>query len=244
MRERLESYKPSALIKTFRKSPPEFFCRTATADRKAVDIVWTQQVYRRRRDAFHPKPDEVWLDLGSHIGAFSVLAHRYGADVVAVEAHPDNVKLTRANLERNGLQHPTILSGAVVPDEFRRDMVDLHCTGSHRRNSIARSRRTSTALPVPALKMTQLVDEFRPDGVKMSVEGAEIQILHSWEIPEFVRYTVVEWNFATDNRLHTLASGFERLASRYRNVDMSRKPDISKRTHDGWPRNIYLYGWD
>lgn len=245
MGEGLAIYVPKGPRKLVDAFLPEFLIRPHSTDVKAIEAVWSKQAYRRHRDGFQPEPGDVWLDIGSHVGAFGVMAHKFGAEVISVEAEESNVAMTATNLELNGVSNPQVIEAACVPDEFIGDKATLYVSpDSTRRHSIARQRNTSTQVEVPAVKISTLVDEYRPDGVKLSIEGAEIQMLHSWEIPECVRYVVVEWNFEMDDRLHTLASGFERLASRYRKVDMSKKVNISKPKYDLFPANVHLYGWE
>lgn len=233
---------PRRLVDQFR---PEFQVRAASTDIKAIEGVWSKDCYRMHREGFQPKPGEVWLDIGSNVGAFGVLAHHFGAKVVSVEADRDNANMTAANLEHNNIENAQVLEAAVVPNEFRGEKVILHTLPENqRRHSIAREGRDTVAVEVQAVKIDSIVDQIRPDGVKISIEGAEIQLLQSWEIPSFVHYVVVEWNFKMDNRIHTLARGFERLAARFRKVDMSKQINFTKPTYDLFPANVHLYGWD
>lgn len=241
----LELYVPRGPKKLVDKFRPEFQVRAESTDIKAIEGVWSRDSYRLHRDGFQPKPGEVWLDVGSNVGAFGVLAHCFGAKVVAVEACGDNANMTAANLQHNGAEDAQVLEMAVVPNEYRGDRVILHTMpGNQRRHSIAREYRDSIPVEVQAVKIDDLVDEIRPEGVKISIEGAEIQLLQNWEPPPFVHYVAVEWNFKMDNKIHTLAKGFERLASRFRKVDMSKKVNFQKPTYDLFPANVHLYGWD
>ena len=245
MEEGLEPYIPKGPRKLVDHYRPKFQIRTGSHDEKAIETVWARNSYRRHRDGFQPKPGELWLDIGANVGAFGVMAHKFGAEVVSIEPEPSNATLCASNLEFNGIDNPEVLEVAVVPDVFVGDWVTLFTSKeSHRRHSIARPRRDSVELKVPARTLASLVDEFRPDGIKMSIEGAEIQILQNLELPGFVHYLVAEWNFQTDNRLHTLAQGFERMAARYRKVEMSKKVNFTRPTFDFYPASIHLYGWD
>ena len=245
MGEGVQLYTPRGPRKLVEKFRPQFQVREDSTDTKAIEGVWSKDCYRMHRDGFQPKPGEMWLDVGSNVGAFGALAHYFGAEVVAVEPEKDNAAMTATNLELNGNDNAQVLEAAVVPNEFRGEKVILHTLpDNQRRHSIAREGRDTVAVEVQAVKIDSIVDQIRPDGVKISIEGAEIQLLQSWEIPPFVHYVVVEWNFKMDNRLHTLARGFERLAARFRKVDMSKQINFTKPTYDLFPANVHLYGWD
>lgn len=246
MTQELELYIPRGPKKLVDKFGPKFQVRKGSSDVRAVEGVWSKNSYRVHRDGFQPKPGDVWLDIGANVGAFGAMAHFFGAEVVSVEAEASNVPLCAANLELNGVDQPIVIEQAVVPDEYVGDNVSLFVhPESTRRHSIARERKISHEVQVPARKISSLLDEYRPDGLKMSIEGAEIQILTGWdEIPKHLHYLVVEWNFEMDNRLHTLAQGFERLAARFRKVHMSKKLNFGKATYDFYPANVHLFGWD
>ena len=62
---------------------------------------------------FHPSPGDTVIDVGAHIGLFSLRAASAGARVLAVEPNPSTVGVLRANVESNGFTEVTIRSVAV-----------------------------------------------------------------------------------------------------------------------------------
>jgi len=68
-------------------------------DTAVVEEVWQENVYRLGPDSCAGLPV---IDVGAHIGAFSLLAlHRGATKVFAVEAHPDNFATLERNIARN-----------------------------------------------------------------------------------------------------------------------------------------------
>jgi len=64
-------------------------------------------------------PGSVAVDVGANIGYMTLAAaHAVGPTglVIAIEPHPDNLKLLRANLTRNGLAHNVRVIGAAAWD--------------------------------------------------------------------------------------------------------------------------------
>ena len=109
------------------------------------------------------------LDLGTHIGSFTLAAAAMGYEVIGVEASPQNAFLLRASLERNGF-----------------DRVDAgQCGGSDRPglSSFPREGHTVTwgcrdqvitTVSVPAVRIDDLMAERgwdRVDFLKMDIEG-------------------------------------------------------------------------
>src|SRR5690606_2136755 len=115
------------------------------------------------------------LDLGANIGAFSVLAGKLGADVVAVEPQPDNYSHLTENLSLNGLSHDRVRAlpvacwkhsdGVTISGEYGGTCVDTQ--GTH----------------VPTLTLGELVEAAgrQIDLMKVDVEGSEYAILRDTE---------------------------------------------------------------
>jgi FkbM family methyltransferase len=57
------------------------------------------------------------LDLGGHIGTFSLAAAALGCHVVCVEAAPDNAALLRASVARNGFDHMVVVQAVATDQE-------------------------------------------------------------------------------------------------------------------------------
>lgn len=247
MDDSMQLYVPKGPKRLVDRFKPEFFIREETSDIKAVEEVWSKNAYRRTRDGFEPKPGEFWMDLGANVGAFSVMASKFGARVAAIEAEERNVPICAANMNRNGIENPEVVHAAVVPDSFQGETVTLYVNDTPmglRRHSVLKARKKSRPVHVQAMRISDICDRWRPDGMKINIEGVEIQLLKEWEIPASLHYVVLEWSFDVDNKIITLARAFERLSARYRNVHMSKKIDFTKATYDYYPPNVYLFGWD
>jgi FkbM family methyltransferase len=117
-------------------------------------------------------PGMVFLDVGAHAGYFSVLASSIVGDqghVIAVEPHPRNLELLRANLWRHGCDNVTVLP---VAANDRRGHVRLvaHPDGLAGASMALEAGETTV---VPCGRLDDLVDHIRIDLIKIDIERGE-----------------------------------------------------------------------
>lgn len=224
---------------------PSFYVRPGTCDVKAIEEVWKHANYVRPRLGFYPEPGQKWLDLGSNIGAFAVMAAKLGADVTCVEAEPTNASICRANLELNNVR-ATVVDAAIVPDSHPEDVVVLNVNSGPmalRRHSIVQWRKGTTPLEVRAYRIGDVVRDFRPTHLKINIEGVEIPILTAWTPPDFVRGLVFEWSFEANVDMAPFRLALDRLRSRFENVRMNKGMDLSRPVADFYPPNVHVFAW-
>jgi FkbM family methyltransferase len=124
-------------------------------------------------------PGERVLDIGAHVGTFSLAAAAVGAQALAIEASPENAGLLRASAARNGFSNLTVVEAVAsdAPGEVR-----FHAHGPWGQVSLGDDDRPemAQATATAALSIADLLDalSFRPLAfVKMDVEGWELQVL-------------------------------------------------------------------
>jgi FkbM family methyltransferase len=132
-------------------------------------------------------PDDVFIDVGAHVGYFTLLASRRvgpGGSVLAIEPNPFALEQLRQNVERNGLQN-VLIERAACGDSRYMAKLYLHTESNSSMASLyAGSVAGSTAVEVPC---TPLDDLCRDRGVrrvrlvKVDVEGAEPAVLRGME---------------------------------------------------------------
>jgi FkbM family methyltransferase len=113
-------------------------------------------------------PEDLFVDVGSNVGLYSVLAHEREAEIIAVEPHPDNVARLHRNLELNGAVaevHELALSDTVGTIRFSSDL-----DSENRMDD-------QGSLEVQVDTFDRLIGDRVVAGVKIDVEGAERQVL-------------------------------------------------------------------
>jgi FkbM family methyltransferase len=112
------------------------------------------------------------LDLGTHVGTFTLTAAALGYEVVGVEASPRNASLLRASLERNGFERVRLVHAAVSD---RPGTLEFCQAGPY--GHVAAPGSWASNVAVPALAVDDLLDEHgwdRVDFIKMDIEGSEV----------------------------------------------------------------------
>lgn len=121
------------------------------------------------------RPNELFVDVGANIGAFTVLASGVaGSRTVAFEANPETFEALSRNVKLNGLQERV---KCVFAAAGRNEGEVSFTTGLGTENHIAPQQNGETATKV---KMTTLDCQVNGDSVnilKIDVEGFETEVL-------------------------------------------------------------------
>jgi len=135
------------------------------------------------------------LDLGAHIGTFSLAAAALGYEVLAVEASPQNAALLQASIEANGFRQMRVIHAAVSD---RSGVLEFCAIGPW--GHVSTPLLTTPTVCVPAVTVEQILDDHgwdRVDFVKIDIEGGEWPILDD---PRFQgvesSIIVMEWHEA------------------------------------------------
>jgi FkbM family methyltransferase len=122
------------------------------------------------------RPGTRMIDLGCHLGTFSLSAASLGAKVIAVDAATSHVELLGESAARNGFDDLHVVQG-VISDAA--GTVEFHENGIHGR--VWRDDDGAAAtIDVPAVTVDGLLDSFGWDGadlIKIDIEGGEVAAL-------------------------------------------------------------------
>jgi FkbM family methyltransferase len=119
------------------------------------------------------------LDVGAHIGTFSLAAAALGCNVLSVEASPTNAALLNASVQRNQFSRMQVRNVAASDRTGTLEFVEGGPFGF-----VANALNPSPTITVQATTLTALVAEAgwtRIDYMKLDVEGSEVAALHGLE---------------------------------------------------------------
>lgn len=157
--------------------------RPFSEDASIISDVIEQGVY----DTFHhPSPSSVVIDVGAHIGLFTLkVAKVLGKEgiVVAIEPYPENFKLLKSNIalfqRRNKGSSPVLLpQNIALGSKVCFATLFLH-KGFPGHSSIT-MKKEGPSITVPMTTLDNLIMNLgikRVDFVKIDVEGSELEVL-------------------------------------------------------------------
>lgn len=166
-------------------------------------------------DVLRSHPVRTILDIGAHVGSFTVLCHHYWPDarIVAVEPHPESFELLVRNTRHISKEKLTLVNAAVGPETGR---CILSSPVSHSRVSeyvpevweAIEPRHSDFGLQVDSISpndLWQLLNEVGIDEIdlfKLDCEGAEYLIISEFSAlghMHRIGWIRGEWHSRKDN---------------------------------------------
>lgn len=141
---------------------------------------------------------DIVVDVGAHVGVFSIKAASQAKCVLAIEPCKFNFELLVKNIRANHADNVTAVNAAVFNYNGTVNLFMQGNSGMH--STVKRSRE---AIPVTAVKLDRLLEESRFGKVtflKIDTEGAEKQVLEgaSHTITRYRPYIVMEYHTPED----------------------------------------------
>jgi FkbM family methyltransferase len=158
----------------------KFYCRVNKED------------YTTREDEivehFRPKEGDIVVDVGAHIGRYTIIASKRVGEsgkVIAIEAHPGNFEMLTRNIKLNKLTNVTALNYAVYSKESK---LKLYVPGEESGFTVYNTITTNRAktdekfIEVNANTLDYMLQQngishADIDWIKIDVEGAEFEVL-------------------------------------------------------------------
>jgi FkbM family methyltransferase len=166
----------------------EFYCRKNKDDFKTMTFHEDDILNYH----FTPKEGDVVVDVGAHIGPYTIIASKRvgaGGKVVAIEADPGNFDLLSRNIELNKLSNVLALNYAAYSKE-KKIRLYLPSAGEEsphtKYNTIMSDRArddekfvevSANTLDYLLLSKNMIKQEEKVNWIKIDVEGAEYEVL-------------------------------------------------------------------
>ncbi|MDQ3969456.1 MAG: FkbM family methyltransferase [Thermoproteota archaeon] len=162
----------------------KFYCRINNRE----DLVFMTNHEEDIIEHFTPKEGDIVVDIGAHIGHYTIIASKrvgINGKVVAIEANPDNFKLLNCNIKLNQLANVIPLNYAVFSKETK---IKLYLpsgeSGFTKYNTIMpnwiNTQEKFVEVNANTLDYLLQLNKIRQEEVnwiKIDVEGAEFEVL-------------------------------------------------------------------
>ena len=155
-----------------------------------------------------PTPGKTVLDLGAHVGWFTLWCLDHGASkIIAVEASPKSYRYHLGNFKND--DRVTSIHAAAVSEEIYQNSNGgtlnyvIAPNSNNWRNCVKeqaywKNSSSLTSITVPCLSVQRLLAEHPGiHTVKIDIEGSEMDVLESVEWPVSVQYIVFEYSIGT-----------------------------------------------
>ena len=183
-----------AIFKT--KSGLQIKIRVKSTDLMALVNVWIKNEYEI--DSFSIKENDSIIDIGGHIGLFSLLISQKSknARVYSFEPIKDNFNLLNSNLELNNIKNVFAYNLAVSKNL---DEVNLFLSDDESAHSII--SKESESIRVKSISLQKIFDDNKIDTcklLKLDCEGAEYEIIDSLpnEYLDKIQNMTIEYHLA------------------------------------------------
>jgi FkbM family methyltransferase len=210
----------------------EYWYREGFSDQKTFNEVIVNDVYQKKGNKI--LENEIWMDCGGNVGAFTLLACSKGAKVTVYEPDPFNCEMIEKNLKLNNFD-ATIKQAALVHNDSKETYLFIGNNNNVWRNSIVK-KWNNKGLKVPCLNFEIEAKDF--DCCKMDIEGAEMLILENTE--KVFKKLCYEWSFDIDGSLPRFWNIIEKQQKQYKNMmDVGNTGKFKSRDYDVWQKSWF-----
>ena len=125
-------------------------------------------------------PNDVIVDFGLNIGLFTSYALLRGAkEVHSFEAETENYNLAQLNVELNGVaDRATLHNRAVIGNDDEERYFSINVKKNKGAHSLVK-KRGRDSITVKCINVNKVLEEVKPNIVKMDIEGGEYEVLKS-----------------------------------------------------------------
>ncbi len=123
--------------------------------------------------------NDLFLDIGANIGAYTILAASKRSNVIAVEPIPSSFEILKKNILLNGFSDTVDIFNIGISDKdenlnFSNNLDALN-------HVLVNGEKYSDIINIPAVKLDQILNGRVPKFIKIDVEGFETKVINGAE---------------------------------------------------------------
>ena len=173
--------------------------RKNSTDLMALTNVWLFEEYKK--EGFEIKQNDVIIDIGAHIGLFSLYVSQFctNGKIFSFEPVKENFELLCSNLEKNNLERVNSFNSAVSKSNT---FVKMFINNDEAGHSIF--SKTSTEIKLKSITLQKIFDDNYIKNcnlLKLDCEGAEYEIIETLPNEYFnkIEKIVMEYHLSNSN---------------------------------------------
>lgn len=182
------------------KSGIKIKIRPNSTDLDTFSLIWLLKEYNKH--GFTIKPNDVIIDIGAHVGIFSLYASQFctNGKILCYEPSTENFELLQYNISQNQIKNIFSNNFAISGSN---DTVTLYINPDNTAHSICDS--TSKSIQVQSRTLQNIFDSNKLeicDYLKLDCEGAEYEIIESLPSEYFkkIKQIYIEYHFSDSKR--------------------------------------------
>ena len=171
------------------------------ADESVAAEIFKQREYRIAEDIIRDAKDSV-IDVGSHVGFFTLYARLLNENVpiIAIEPDPKNIEQLKKHLRENNISSVTVIEGAVAADAGRRHLALAKDSHNHRLLGRAEPKDGKSVI-VNTWSLSDILKKCIINSislVKIDIEGGEYELFRGINPEDFKKINsfVIEYHLA------------------------------------------------
>lgn len=172
-------------------------------DLQIIKEVFEENVYQLTPDKLNG--DKIVIDLGAHIGTFSLMAAALGASVVALEPNKENADLLEKNAAFNNFESKIkLIRKAVYPSSSPIEMENFYSDSMVKELSTIASAESNVSdrgetelFTASTTTLEHVMKEFKEvDFLKMDIEWSEYKIIPTFteDLMKKIKFIAIEFH--------------------------------------------------
>ena len=170
--------------------------RKQSTDLMALTHVWLIEEYKKEN--FEIKPNDVVIDVGAHIGLFTIYASQFctNGKIYSFEPVTENYQLLLDNIKLNNLNYVTSFNQAISNSN---DSIELFLNNDESGHSMF--SKSSKSVKIDSISLQTFFDDNKIEHcnfLKLDCEGAEYEIIKNLPLEYFQKIDklVIEYHMA------------------------------------------------
>ena len=173
--------------------------RIESTDLQAFANVWLNREYEEI--GFFIESDELVIDIGAHIGLFTIYASQFckNGKIISCEPIKENFELLKENLSMNNLSNIVLYNNAITD---KNDKIKIYLNDDYAANSIYGNGENYEE--ISTLSLSKIIDQNMNEKIclKLDCEGAEYKIINNTPDKYFEKISKIclEYHIINDDK--------------------------------------------